>query len=181
MFHSRLGKYRRPWFGALKKQYNTKLPKGLADDLEKVCEELNMSPPEFIRLLIYEEIEALKKQRISKDTQRYPLISNDIDEYTKIPDDTKNDPLVLSGIKEYSKIPVEKPTSKTKRKGKGQARSIQQWTIDNLVPCPLCDPPRWITRTNYARHVKKHGFNNGYELIQANLNKVEQMVQEKSE
>jgi predicted DNA-binding protein len=78
MAGSRLEKYRRPKFGMLTKQYNIKLPDDLAEELERACSELNMTPAEFIRLLIYEEVQELKRMKISKDTLEYPRGSGPI-------------------------------------------------------------------------------------------------------
>lgn len=29
------------------------------------------------------------------------------------------------------------------------------WDVDNKMPCPLCDPPKWVSRPNIARHCKQ--------------------------
>lgn len=136
MTRSRLGKYRRPKFGVLTKQYNTKLPDDLADDLEQVCRDLNMTPPEFIRFLIYEEVQELKKGKIPEDTGRYQKVLEDTSKYLS----------VSSTIKTPERI------QKPRRSAPGGRFTTKEWQVGGKTACPVCET--WQSSSNFARHAQ---------------------------
>lgn len=153
---SRLEKYRRPKFGVLTKQYNTKLPDDLAEEMEELCVELDMTPSEFIRYLIYEEIQELKRTKIPVSTPSF----------TEVPKETIRKPVTY--------IPPVRKKSSGGRRG-----SIQQWVVKGEAPCPICGT--WSTTSNFKRdHADKHGYDSSYDLITSHIEKVEQMFKERT-
>jgi hypothetical protein len=168
VFKSRLEKYRRPRFGILTKHYNVKLPDDLAEELERVCIELDMTPSEFIRLLIYEEITALKKERIPEDIERYQELSISTEGYNSVPS---------------SKLGMPKdtrPTPRPKRPIGSGGWSANQWKVNDQLPCPICGT--WSAATNFKRdHINKHSpeFSNVVQFLEAHKEEANRMVEER--
>jgi antitoxin component of RelBE/YafQ-DinJ toxin-antitoxin module/uncharacterized C2H2 Zn-finger protein len=179
VFMSILDKYaREPVTEKRTEQAGTRLEPSVYNSFVDHCTKRGLTTSEAIRYLILEVIQEEETKKINKSKRRITEYNSEISkgkqEVSATVAKLTNGNLLLTDENE-----VIQNIDLRKKKSKRQVRSIQQWTVDNLIPCPVCDPPRWITRTNYARHVKKHGYQNGYDLIQANLDKVEQMVKEK--
>jgi hypothetical protein len=162
-----LDKYARKTQGESKdKSVGSRIESSIYTDWIALCDRLGLKSAEAIRYLIIEELNRDKGKSVN-DGKR------------EITDNNNTSSSVISSLSNDNDV-LTNVNFKTKKK-RGKAGNMDAWTVNDRLPCPLCDPPRWITRTNYARHVKKHGFNTGYELIQANLDKVNQMVKEEYE
>lgn len=170
---SRLSKYRRPAAENLTRQYATKLPESLADEFEAYCRELNLTPSEALRLLVYEEMESVRRMKNNQG-------------YLEIPDDAER--YLASALEEPIDIPKEprvtKPRPKSsKHSGWGEKRlTTVQWEIEKELPCPVCR--QWGKSVNFARdHVRGHGlpFKDKTEFLHHPDYKpiVEQMYQER--
>lgn len=165
---SNLRKYRRPSAENLTRQYATKLPDQLADEFEQWCRELNITPSEALRLLVVEEMAAVKRM---KDTQSYPEITNDTEKYP-------------AATLEITSVISREPKPRPKRPASGSLGRLTttQWEIDGFLPCPVCR--KWGAAKNFKRdHITDHGlpFDNKGEFLHHPDYKpiVEQMYQER--
>jgi hypothetical protein len=155
-----------------------RIERSLYDEWISLCGRLGLKSSEALRYMIIEEI---NKDKVittkQKEITKLPvenLIPTNVEQSTN--EELSNVNVSISS--DNHDITNDSPKKKKKR---SSARSMLKWTVNDQLPCPLCNPQKWFTRTNYARHVKKHGYNSGYEMIQANLEVVEQMVKEKHE
>ncbi|UWE05314.1 hypothetical protein [Laceyella sacchari] len=145
MRDSYIRKYKRPNFGLLTRQYNVKLSEDMADQLEALAKELNVTPPEVIRILLYEEFQVLRKEEAAEDTQGYLKISKDTYEYPKISSDIK--------LKEAPQARPQ-PSKPTSRSGGGRRFDTKRWQVSGETACPLCNS--WHSSSNFSRHLKRH-------------------------
>jgi hypothetical protein len=205
-----LDKYAREPAGERRtKAAGTKLEPTLYENFVKHCEARGLTTSEALRYLVIELLKDQKEtmvnqteynnnEKLTMVNQKKPKLTGEqFDEWfdQKVQQTTEE----IKKAQEFSKEIISKhekeattisekeeenpqePTEVNHGKPKGTQRNLQQWTVNNLLPCPAPNCEKWYTTKNYARHIKKHGFNNGYEIIQAYLEKAEQMIKERRE
>lgn len=141
-----LGKYRRPAAESLTRLFATKLPESLADEFEAYCKELNITPSEALRLLVYEEMESVKR---TKNNLSYPALTEDTER--QLAATLESPPVTPREPK-----PRPKPAKRSGWGGSGRLTTVQ-WEIEKELPCPVCE--QWGKSVNFARdHVRGHGL-----------------------
>ncbi len=156
-----LRKYAKP-----KKEYTTekrtlsvRIPADLYDRWQAACEDNGFSMSEGIRLLLELDLKANEETAATYDT--------------RLPGGN----LLLTDSSDGSEGYESKRTSPNNN---GRAGSVKPYMVNNQLPCPVCGT--WSSKVNFARdHTKKHGFKNAYEFIQANKEKVREMIKEREE
>lgn len=143
------------------KSVGSKLEPSLYKAFVEHCTKRGLTTSEALRYIIMEIIEEEK----TSSNQEYQRLtdSNKEEHYSNV--------VVTGGTEKKTK--VNEPAIKRKKK----VNDVGRWTVNNQLYCPICN--KWGLRKNYNRHSKTHGFNTGYELIQAHMETVEKMVQEK--
>lgn len=145
---SYLKKYRRESMQTLTRQYATKLPEDLADQFEEWCRELNITPSEALRYLVYEEIQRLKAER---ERLSYQTETKDTNSYLRMTDDTFSYLAVSSVTDQKPRASEQKPKSSG-----GKRFETTRWQIGGKTACPICQT--WQSSGNFSRHAKQHGM-----------------------
>jgi hypothetical protein len=134
------------------KTAGTKLEPTLYNKFVEHCEKRGLNTSEALRFLI---IELLKESSETKVTQKQE-----------------------SKKQRLTKVSKEKP-HETESKQKKTTGHLQSFTINDQLPCPICD--KWILKKNYPRHCRQSHQTTNIELIQSHLEKVNQMVEQQRE
>jgi hypothetical protein len=156
------------------KSAGTRLEPSLYESFVEHCEKRGLTTSEAIRYLIVEAIAETKVQEHQND-------NDDKSRLTKVDESLtyRNDVLTSSSVKLPGGNLLLKESSSASN-NHGKAGSMVPWMVNNQIPCPICKV--WGSRQNFKRdHAAKHGFSNGYDLIQAHLEEANRMVTEREQ
>jgi hypothetical protein len=180
-------------YGALSRkteQIGTKIEKRYHDDFVKECEKLGLKKGEALRYLVIEFLQSVSRKQkgnenIEKDSRNVSIETNLISIDTEI---NQNDSQLISNDKKskpkkntfIQEVRAEEKNKGNQMGGKnlGKSRSVKPWTVENQLPCPICD--NWSSKSNFKRaHAAVHGYKDSYELLFQHLEKADQMMQKR--
>jgi len=113
-----------------------RLPHSLYSDFKAHCDELGLSISEAVCLLVEHEITSLKG-----DSETAIAVETNTDNDESSGDETKANTNVVTNNSKR----IESTT---------QRFTLNQWKINNEVPCPICQ--EWKAAGNFQRHAKTH-------------------------
>lgn len=151
---SYLRKYRRP--DRIKGKYTVSMSFRVSQEMynqwQAYCDkELNLDSSEALRLMIEEELKAVKRESSPSSAAGSPRL-----------------------VSVSSPVPTEKKNLPRSRFG-GRF-TVNPWEVQGRVPCPICE--NWHHRSNYSRHARTAHDMSSQELIEGNKEKADAMAEE---